>query len=69
MGEKRIVSYTYCDEPMARRKGLIGNRKTNLPKCRHDCADCLACIVVYTSGNKEHVTTRTEQKTSLQEYI
>lgn len=28
------VARRYCDEPMARSKGLIGSKQTSLPKCK-----------------------------------
>lgn len=52
---KTMISHHYCDESMARSKGVIGNKDTNLEKCRKNCASCIACIEIDTIGNKEHV--------------
>ena len=46
----------YCDEPMARSKGLIGSKETTLPRCKKDCKNCIACIKINASGDREHVT-------------
>lgn len=34
MGSVRLTNGYECDTPMAQRKGLIGSKKTNLPRCR-----------------------------------
>ena len=52
---KGLVKYRYCDVSMARSKGLIGNKRTELGKCRKECKSCIACIEVDTNGDKEHV--------------
>ncbi len=51
---KALISYRYCDESMARKKGLIGKKHTNLPRCRKDCKTCMACIEVDMDGEKQH---------------
>lgn len=55
MAVKRIVTSRYCDEPMARAKGIIGNKTSSLPRCDKHCKDCLACIEVEAGGDREHV--------------
>ena len=55
MGTARIVIGGYCDKQMALRKGLIGPRETNLPRCEKKCDQCLAYIEIDTNGEKEHV--------------
>ena len=52
----------YCDEPMARSKGLIGPKQTSLPRCRKKCETCIACIEIDTEGNKEHKELRRVRK-------
>ena len=52
MAVKRIVMRRYCDEPMARAKGIIGDKTTSLSRCNENC---LACIEVEAGGNREHV--------------
>lgn len=47
--------YRCCDEPMARSKGLIGERRMNLPRCWMDCENCIACMEVDIDGNRQHV--------------
>lgn len=60
-GKKRPpVLSRYCDEPMARHKGLIGNRKPQnqtLKSCNNRCNECICCIEVLDDGNRtrEHV--------------
>lgn len=57
MAGKAIAS-RYCDEPMARSKGLIGRKRTSLPGCGKDCRNCIACIEVDADGKKGHVRAR-----------
>lgn len=42
MGSVRLTKGCECDIPMAQRKGLIGNKKTNLPRRRNCSADSRA---------------------------
>lgn len=57
MGAKpnRIIVCRYCDESMVQSMGLIGRKQTNLPQCRKDCKNCMACIEVDMDGDKQHV--------------
>lgn len=57
MGAKpsRVIICRYCDEPMARSKGLIGRKRTSLTRCRKDCKNCMACIEIDMDGYKQHV--------------
>jgi hypothetical protein len=47
MGEKRVVIRRYCDEPMARAKGLLKD-------CMRLCESCHAAIEVDQNGNRRH---------------
>lgn len=53
-----IVKQRECDEAMAKSKGLIGNKYTNLKHCSKDCENCIACIESDCEGNREHVSIR-----------
>ncbi len=55
MAVKRIVIRRICDEPMARAKGIIGNKTTSLSRCDENCKDCLACIEVEAEGETENM--------------
>lgn len=55
MGSVRLTKGYECDTPMAQRKGLIGNKKTNLPRCRKQCGKCIAALKKLEDGTKEHV--------------
>lgn len=55
MGSVRQTKSYECDEPMAQRKGLIGNKHTNLPRCRKQCSRCIAALKILEDGTKEHV--------------
>ena len=48
----------YCDIPMAIAKGIIGDKKTNLPKCAKDCLSCIACIRIERGVARSHVDRR-----------
>lgn len=54
--QNQIFIRRYCDEPMARMKGLIGKKHTNLPRCQKDCKNCMACIEVDMDGDRQHVS-------------
>lgn len=58
----KVITARHCDEPMARAMGIIGPRRTNLPRCKKACKDCFACIEVDSEGNREHVGTRRERR-------
>lgn len=45
----------YRDKEMARSKGLIGRKKTMLPRCAGNCKECIACIRVTEEGDREHM--------------
>lgn len=51
----RTISCRYCDEPMARSKGIIGRKRTSLPRCGKECRNCIACMEVDADGKKEHM--------------
>lgn len=44
----KTIVRIYCDEPMARSKGLLG-------KCRGDCRGCFCAIEVESNGESAHV--------------
>lgn len=49
MSRKRIEEYiigSECDEPMARSKGLL--------PCEKDCKNCMACIEIVETGERQH---------------
>lgn len=54
MGKAKVIRRRYCDEAMARSKGLIGSKVTSLRRCDHKCTDCPACIEIDNIGNREH---------------
>lgn len=43
-----------CDVPMAKAKGLIGPKRTNLKRCEGKCKGCLASIEVSDTGERAH---------------
>lgn len=43
-----MITKRRCDEPMARRKELLG-------KCKRNCPECLCCIEMDEWGNEQHV--------------
>lgn len=45
----RVIVSRRCDEPMARRKGLLGY-------CQHRCSECLCCIEKDAHGSEQHVS-------------
>lgn len=51
-----VIENYYCDEPMARAKGLIGGKKTNLSRCNGKCLNCPACIVTQTGKDRQHIS-------------
>lgn len=53
-----VVIHRECDEAMAKSKGIIGKRETNMEKCRENCGKCIACIETDIEGNREHVNVR-----------
>lgn len=55
MGSVRLTRGYECDIPMAQRKGLIGSKHTNLPRCRKQCGKCIAALKILEDGTKEHV--------------
>lgn len=55
MGSVRPTKGYECDTPMAQRKGLIGKKHTNLPRCRKQCSRCIAALKILEDGTKEHV--------------
>ena len=55
MGSVRLTKEYECDTPMALSKGLIGNKETNLPRCRKQCSKCIAALKILEDGIKEHV--------------
>ena len=55
MGSVRLTKGCECDIPMALSKGLIGKKRTNLPRCRKQCGKCIAALKILEDGTKEHV--------------
>lgn len=55
MGRTRLTNGYECDIPMAKRKGLIGKKETNLHKCDKKCSRCIAALKILEDGTKEHV--------------
>ena len=55
MGSVRLTKGYECDIPMALRKGLIGKKHTNLPRCRKQCGKCIAALKILEDGTKEHM--------------
>ena len=47
-GSEGYIIDRYCDEPMARSKGLL--------PCEKDCKNCMACIEVTDTGERQHCT-------------
>lgn len=47
-GTEGYIIDRYCDEPMARSKGLL--------PCEKDCKNCMACIEVTDTGERQHCT-------------
>ena len=45
-GTEEYIIGRYCDEPMARSKGLL--------PCENDCKHCMACIEMTDTGEKQH---------------
>lgn len=51
MSRKKVEEYIIgreCDEPMARSKGLF--------PCERDCKNCMACIEITDTGERQHCT-------------
>ena len=55
MGSVRATKDYECDIPMALSKGLIGKKRTNLPRCRKQCGKCIAALKIQDDGTKVHV--------------
>ena len=47
-GTEGYIIDRYCDEPMARSKGIF--------PCEKDCKNCMACIEVTDTGERQHCT-------------
>ena len=45
-GTEGYIIGRYCDEPMARSKGLF--------PCEKDCKNCMACIEITDTGERQH---------------
>lgn len=55
-GAKKQKERLYCDEPMARSKGYIGDSDNpNLIPCNKNCESCICCIEVAEDGSRKHV--------------
>ena len=57
-GFKKRRSKFYCDEPMARSKGYIGDLDDpNLISCNKKCENCICCIEIAEDGSRKHIET------------
>ena len=55
MAKSQIIVKRECDQAMARSKGIIGSRHTNIRRCNGECSRCMACIETDSNGEREHV--------------
>lgn len=55
MGSVRATKGYECDIPMALSKGIIGKKRTNLPRCKKQCSKCVAALKIQDDGTKVHV--------------
>ena len=53
-GTQRLVTGYECDVPMALSKGIIGKKRTNLPRCKKQCSKCVAALKIQDDGTKVH---------------